>query len=347
MTFKVKAGILLISTLAFMSITISNYNSSADSGRDERILNFDPNKKTIRVKITDQWDHKEPTNHHPECFFYNLLKDKYNILYTEKPDFVFYSVFGRRHNRYKNCVKIFYSAENTAPNFNKCDYAISYNPITFGDRHFRLVNYLEMLPIFGPLNNTLALDRNLTKRKFCNFIYKNSKNLDGVNARNAFFKLLSEYKHVDAPGKVFNNMKDAIEPRFGNWHLGKIDFIKNYKFTIAFENTNTEGYTSEKLLDAFYAHSIPIYFGNSIAGMDYNKKAFIHVNDYDTFEDAIKKVIELDNDDDAYMAMLNEPPLVNATQDPVNELKEFLINAIEKGNKPFNKDPRRYGEKQC
>ena len=345
MLVKTKVFLCLLS---IFSMTIFMLNSSSRYSvpprEPDELTNFNTSKKTIRIKVTDFW-HDDPTNNNPKCNVYNLLKDEYNILYTENPDFVFYSVFGQQHNKYRGCVKVFFTGENTAPNFNKCDYAISFSPIEFRDRHFRYGGgFSEAIYKAVKARKNESLDRNLTKRKFCNFVYKNNKNLDGVNARNAFFKLLSKYKHIDSPGKVFNNMKNAIEPRYGNWRQGKIDFIKNYKFTIAFENTNTEGYTSEKLPDAFIAHSIPIYYGNSVVGMDYNKKAFIHVNDYNTFEDVVKKVIELDNDDDAYMAMLNEPPLVNATRDPEKELKKFLINIIEKGNKPFNKDPTYFGE---
>lgn len=88
-----------------------------------------------------------------------------------------------------------------------------------------------------------------------------------------------------------------------------------------------------------FAHSIPIYFGNPRVGLEYNKKAFIHVNDYNSLENVVKKVIELDNDDDAYMAMLNEPPLLHPEYDYDEELTKFLTKIIERGNKPFTKDP--------
>lgn len=248
---------------------------------------------------------------------------------------------GKKHLKYKNCVKIFWGGENMVPNFNYCDYAISYLYIDFYGRHFKMSPLNNMKSIYGPFNVTRNFDKNMTKRKFCNFIYKNNKKyLEGVNLRNSFFELLSKYKRVDAPGKVHNNMgKNVITPRKGNWHIGKLDFIKNYKFTIAFENSNADGYTTEKLSDALFSHSVPIYFGNPNVGLEYNKKAFIHVNDYNSLEDVVNKVIELDNDDDAYMAMLNEPPLLYPDYDYDAELAKFLIKIIERGNNPFKKDP--------
>lgn len=247
---------------------------------------------------------------------------------------------GKKHLKYKNCVKIFFEGENLAPNFNYCDYAMTYFHIDYYDRHFK---YSPLMSYENPERFTSTprnFDRNMTKRKFCNFVYKNNRvSGDGVKLRGEFFKLLSKYKHVDSPGQVHNNMKNAITPRNGNWHQGKLDFIKDYKFTIAFENSNSDGYTTEKLPDAFYANTIPIYFGNPKVGLEYNKKAFIHVNDFDSLEDAVKKVIELDNDDDAYMAMLNEPPLLYPEYNYEEEFIKFLTKIIERGNNKVANDP--------
>ena len=90
--------------------------------------------RTIKIKITD-FCFKDPTNENPKCFIYDHLKDTYDIVYSEEPDFLFYSVYRQNHIKYTNCVKIFYAGENIMPDFNKCDYGISYNYIYFGDRH--------------------------------------------------------------------------------------------------------------------------------------------------------------------------------------------------------------------
>lgn len=334
----------------FSNITVGSQPSS-DSGK-KGPFNYeewyiDPNnitepKKTIKLKIIDFWEPR-PSNSNPNCMLCGHLKKYYNLNFTDEPDFLFYSIAGRDHLKYKNCVKILIAGENLVPNFNYCDYAVSYNYMDLYGRNFKgsVLDGREFVyeNFGGPVN----LPQNMTQRKFCNFVYRDSnQNLEGVRMREQFFKLLSEYKHIDSPGKVFNNMANAISPREGKWQPGKIDFIKNYKFTIAFENTNSDGYTTEKLPDALYAHSIPIYFGNPSAGLEYNKKAFIHVNDYASLEDVVKKVIELDNDDEAYMAMLNEQPLLYPEYNYTEEMEKFFVKIIERGNKPFTKDPLGY-----
>jgi hypothetical protein len=44
-----------------------------------------------------------------------------------------------------------------------------------------------------------------------------------------------------------------------------IDYYQNHVFTVIIENTDAEGYVSEKIYSAFSAGSIPIYYGNNNA----------------------------------------------------------------------------------
>ncbi|MFR1060543.1 MAG: glycosyltransferase family 10 domain-containing protein [Enterocloster sp.] len=91
-----------------------------------------------------------------------------------------------------------------------------------------------------------------------------------------------------------------------SWHKDKRNFLQQYKFTIAFENVALEGsLTSEKLYDPIHAYSIPIYWGDPNVAERFNKEAFINCNDYDNdLDKVVKRVIELDQDDEAYMYML-------------------------------------------
>ena len=91
----------------------------------------------------------------------------------------------------------------------------------------------------------------------------------------------------------------------------KLEFIKDYKFVIAFENSSFPGYTTEKLIEPFLSDSIPVYWGNPVVGKDFNTNSFINIKDTAQFDEAINKIVELDNDDEKYLAMLNEPCFVN------------------------------------
>lgn len=259
---------------------------------------------------------------------------------SDEPDFLVYSVFGTTHLKYKGCVKIFITGEAVTPDFNECDYAIGYDWITFEDRYCRRPVWMEEERFF---NKYLEItDEEALARKFCNFIYFNEGRGEGAEFRKKFVKKLSEYKRVDCPGKVMNNMKANLVGRHeGDWRKGKIDFIKDYKFTIAFENTSCRGYTTEKMLHPIVARSIPIYWGNYAVEKDFNPTAIINCNGYENqIDEIIEKIIEIDQNDDKYLAMLHASPMgKDFCSDEFDKFEAFIVNVFHKGNNPFNKDP--------
>ena len=80
-----------------------------------------------------------------------------------------------------------------------------------------------------------------------------------------------------------------------------------YKFTIAAENAAFPGYTSEKLMTSFQAHSIPIYWGNRDVVDEFNPRAFINANQYASFDEVIDLVKKIDQDDDLWLEMIAQP----------------------------------------
>ena len=293
----------------------------------------------IKIKFCDMYKDFDENN--------NIFTDVINKYFegfelSNDPDFLIYSCFGTDHHAFMNkrCVKIFYTGEPITPNFCECDYAIAFDNMTFGCRYLRRPVWLYNT--LGPQKFDITREQALN-RKFCNFVYSNGKDGSAAKLRQDFAKMLMEYKPVDCPGKVLNNMpSDAISPREGDWQKGKLEFIRNYKFTIAFENCDFDGYTTEKMLDPLVAHSLPIYWGNPSVTRDFNEEAFICGNGYeDRLDELVKRVIELDQDDDAYIKMLNTYPMTDK-YDPkeMDKLEEFLKEIFAKGNQPFDKDPR-------
>ena len=104
-----------------------------------------------------------------------------------------------------------------------------------------------------------------------------------------------------------------------------------YKFNIAFENSSVLGYTTEKIMDAMVANTIPIYWGNRWIGRDFNESSFINVHAFGSLEDAVERIVELDSDDEQYMKLMNESWISDTTLfDWEKRLSSFLINIIEK-----------------
>lgn len=261
-------------------------------------------------------------------YIFHLLAPYYSLeLDSENPDFLIYSCYGNDFLKY-NCVRIFYTAENLIPDFNLCDYAIGFAYIDFQDRYLRFPYFALFKDQFENLITKPKFDESIFKEKqfFCNFIYANS---NAHPARDHFFHLLNKYREVSSPGKHLNNMSFDVGQRFAqDWMYSKISFQSKCKFTISFENTSAPGYTTEKILHAFNANSIPIYWGNPEVTKDFNPKSFINCHDYNNFEEAIIRIKNIDANSNLYLSMLNEPALKNNVI-PVGLTKNKLFHFLE------------------
>lgn len=249
-------------------------------------------KKTIRVKFVDQcWDQVGECN-----YLYPYLTRRWNVELVERdPEYVFCSCFGREHLRY-DCVKVFFSGENLAPDFNSYDYAIGSDWIAFGDRYLRVPLY-AFYPAWRKLIRLNERDRQgILDRKFCSFVVSNDR-ADPI--RDRFFRRLSEYKPVDSGGRHLNNVGGPV--------ADKIEFCSRYKFNIAFENSAYPGYTTEKIMEPLSVGSVPIYWGNPEIGREFNLDCMVRVRDESDIERAVEEIVRLDQDDVAYLAKCRAP----------------------------------------
>ncbi len=281
--------------------------------------------KKIKVKFIDNCPGLDP-------IFLDILQDKYDVELSNSPDYLFCSVFGNKHFLYDDCIKIFYTGENITPNFNLYDYALGFDYITYGSRYLRLPLWrfaCEFRDDFLPRSSIEMSEKQILERKFCNFVYSNGKSKKRIE----FFHILNNYRHIDSGGKFMNNIgTNGVE--------SKLDFQRNYKFSIAFENTEFDGYTTEKIIDAYKARSIPIYWGNPKIAEELNPDSFINCYDYDSLDSVAKKVADLDKSDDAYLKMLKAPifaPRSETNMQIMKNLRGFIYNIIEKGTK-YRKD---------
>ena len=103
------------------------------------------------------------------------------------------------------------------------------------------------------------------RHKFCAALISNFNSTDGFRLK--FIKELEKYKKIDFGGKVYNNIGRLIED--------KIKYLSQYKFSIAMENSEGDGYISEKIVDAFLSGTIPIYYGDYMVDEYINPKAYI------------------------------------------------------------------------
>ena len=251
-------------------------------------------KKTIRIKFVDFYPNFRPE----KAPLWKRLWDFYTVELSDNPDWLVYSVFGNEHLNYNNCVKIFFTGENQAPDFNFCDYAFGFDYIDFGDRYMRLplwLLYPNDIHAMLHKHERQTLD---SKTDFCSFVVSNPH---GNEARAQFMEKLSEYKQVHSGGRWRNNVGGPV--------ADKLAFQKKHKFSMAFENACHPGYTTEKIVQSFAAQTVPIYWGDPRVAETFNKEAFINCNDYPDWESMIARVKEIDQNDVLWLKMIETPAL--------------------------------------
>lgn len=79
------------------------------------------------------------------------------------------------------------------------------------------------------------------------------------------------------------------------------------------ENTDAPGYVSEKILHAFLAGTIPIYFGSRLVFDIFNAKAFIFF-DLDAPQQALSQIQFYEQNPARYDEMLNAPILAHGEE---------------------------------
>ena len=257
-----------------------------------------------------------------------MLKDDFVIDFNNTyPDYLFYDVFGCEHlnRRYNNSIKIAYYTENKIPDLHQADYALSQAHINYLDRYYRYPSIIWHLS----KNNLINIYKNRRKvnerTKFCAAIISNNATSD--NFRLNFIRQLNKYKIVDMAGKVFNNIGRIIEK--------KIEFLSSYKFSIAMENSNGDGYASEKIIDSFISGTIPIYYGDYMIDEYINPKAYILIKGEKDIQEKIDYIKKIDNNKKLYKKFLRQKLFINSDISNIieREKNKFIYHIFKQDKK--------------
>lgn len=132
----------------------------------------------------------------------------------------------------------------------------------------------------------------------------------------------------------YPNTKRKVD---GNWeNIKLIEKYSEYRFVLAMENNDIDGYVTEKIINAFYSGAIPIYWGNKKVLDYFNPKAFIYVNNFPTLSHCVHYVDSLKQED--IDIMFNEPiynpynEIINLLNDnmKVNSVRDMYLEKIKK-----------------
>ena len=296
----------------------------------------------------------------PDCLFYSVYPESKNLPrdLSKKGDIIrkispmlyiiLRKIYSKLNSIFKpsrlqppkgNFIKIFYASEHVKPKMEECDWAFGshFEEEINHPRYIRLPIYIVTdynLKNLGipPIKKKINFEKiKREKTKFCNFIYSQD-----IAFRNDFFKKLSKYKEIDAPGRCMNNMPSIggySSPKKSRssdgWVIEKLKFLKPYKFTIAFENASSPGWVTEKLTNPMLVNSIPIFFGDKSVYRDFNTKSFINYHDFENMEEFIKHIIKVDKDNELYKKYL-EQPFYNGNKIPKYMNSKYYLKILAK-----------------
>jgi Glycosyltransferase family 10 (fucosyltransferase) C-term len=114
------------------------------------------------------------------------------------------------------------------------------------------------------------------------------------------------------PQAPVGHKSDDVRSSAAGWG-GNRQLFRNYRFVLCMENANIPGYITEKILVAFLAHSVPIYYGSTEIFDVFNPKAFVYY-DINKPQEALDRVAYLERNQTAYRQVLREPILAHGQE---------------------------------
>jgi alpha(1,3/1,4) fucosyltransferase len=298
------------------------------------LFTFDSNTP-IKVGFVDYFDGV------PE-FFMDLFNDSREFTFVrddENPNILFFcdENFGSRNTlpKYnKNMIRVFYTGENRRPFDYSADFAMTFD-------HFDTQNHMRvplwMLNIFD-MKRKLDIDIsqifhnrvNVTApfhRDFCGYVQSNPSGI----ARNRLYHMINSHVgNINSAGPHFNNTGYII-PRGDDGVRQKMEFLGKHKFTVAMENSQYPGYVTEKILEAWLAGTVPIYWGSQTVSLDFNPKSFINWHDFKSDERFVDFIRIVNSSQELYNTFFDQPLLDDRrATNYYNHVLKFIPHFLDK-----------------
>lgn len=291
------------------------------------------------IKFFNFWD----INPQDKFWLHRFIIDRNIETHSKKINF--FSVFGPRIilKLEQADANIFFSGEALS-RFKKYNgYCLDHVDLALGFDELNNQKYLRfplwIMNFFEPTDSLSIIQQKLNKicyhqnnhtqtsrPYFCSLIASHDEN----GTRTKILDLVNRIDQVDCAGKLFNNT-NTLKTKF---YDNKMEFLKSYKFNICPENTNNEGYITEKLFESFSAGCIPIYWGanENPEPEVINKKAILFYNEIGNNQNLINQIRDLNSNKSAYTDFISQSPIqANAAEfilDKMNTLESKLIEII-------------------
>jgi len=226
--------------------------------------------------------------------------------------------------RNKNNFNIWFTFENRRPPVDNFDLTISFDTETFSNRNFYLpliwlyTSIKETSPI--PPNYKITMQECSLPRSLNSEIFSTKSGFAASFINNPQPYRMAAISEIAKIGEVSRFGRSA-----GKFVHNKVATASNYLFNICFENDLYPGYVTEKVLEAWIAKTIPLYWGIDKSNL-LNPKAIINLNDFENLSDFCEFINELKKDENRILEILNEPLLQKTLN--TEELYKFISNGL-------------------
>ncbi len=128
-----------------------------------------------------------------------------------------------------------------------------------------------------------------------------ASNPAALSERDAYVRELMRHMAVDSYGRCLNNRGWPAD----HGRVTKLETLSRYPFTLAFENSVTEDYVTEKFFDPFVAGSVPVYLGApNIGEFAPGEHCFVDVTAFEGPRALAAHLLELAGNETAYREYL-------------------------------------------
>jgi hypothetical protein len=323
---RTKTFYLLILVLLGLSIILKKGNYVFPFNKKEKpILELVNGKPLLKVKLLKDF------------YFFGvvdeILKENYEVQIVEEGYDMIFDGPNKQLLKNKpkddNIITLQYTWEAQAPSLNEYDLSIGFDLIDH-PKYFRLPLYYAFFTdkIHSEHRHTKC---NPNKKHFACIIVTNAGGInplnkmpfDGCTARIRLFHQLSLYKTVQSAGKYLNTIGGPLPGGSSE----AMEWAKDCKFMISYENQKYPGYITEKPALAYLAGAVPIYYAHESVFEDVNKDAVILANDFNREEELIDYIKKVDQDDELYCKIWKEQ-MFNKEGKNYQSLKQQLAKKI-------------------
>lgn len=312
--------------------------------RDYRSYNHDFADRTVPVvpvSIHNFWSDNRPNWF---CYFLRAQLGLNIRLVRGDAYMAFFSLFGPRQKVLdsKARVKVFYAGENVHRGRYREyeDHCLGNVDLALGFDRIHAPNYLRlpiwMLELFkradfahGRITHNAITKRihainalpTHPRKRFCALIAGHDS-----HPRREMHDVLCRIQPVSCPGSLFHN-DPLLKQQYSN---DKLLYLRDFRFTICPENSSYPGYITEKLLHAFLAGCIPIYWGDvQLEPGVFNPDAVLTWHTGQDNQDLIEQIRYINSSDTRFFEFRTKhPPLLESAVDIISDGLERLESAI-------------------